>query len=475
MISSVTDEIVGLQALLDAAPTGRLRLDPIELSALHSATQHLVDGRGELGQRELTRFIGTRSRSIDVESRSLKAAHLGQTVLVTGGTGCIGSSLIGQLLELGVHRVVSVSRGLETRWPRYPGVEYLSVDVRNAPAIHRTFTSVQPDIVYHLAAQHDPGLAELESARTLATNVGGTRNVLAACRSLHGVRLACASTGKAMRPHTRDVYAVSKKITEWLLSQAAADPALTVSAVRFTHVVDNSIILGRLLDWTGLGVPIRLHDVQAVFYLQSAREAGRLLLSSVLDATPGSLSISAIRDLDWPIALLDLAVGVLASRRGSSPLYCCGAEAGYELAPYPGLYDPVISGLRSPLFNAFEVAAVDGSKHSADVDVLRVSVCPEPAIEALVATICSASIAGRSPEELRELANRCGWAILQQFLTLVPTGVLSRHLRLVDKVPPSEFSPDDGTVRSLVRGEMSARSDHYSAGIAGHAVSHAGG
>jgi len=46
------------------------------------------------------------------------------TVLVTGETGCIGSALIKQLAARGAGRIVSVSRGATSNWPRCAVAEY---------------------------------------------------------------------------------------------------------------------------------------------------------------------------------------------------------------------------------------------------------------------------------------------------------------------------------------------------------------
>ena len=88
-----------------------------------------------------------------------------------------------------------------------------------------------------------------------------------------------ASTGKALRPYSPEVYTASKRVAELLLWQAAARGVTTCSVARFTHVIDNSIIHARLLDWCDGGV-IRLHDTGIAFYVQSALQSAQLLLAA---------------------------------------------------------------------------------------------------------------------------------------------------------------------------------------------------
>ena len=143
---------------------------------------------------------------------------------------------------------------------------------------------IRPDVVFHVAAQRDPGLAEVEVHRTVSTNVLGTRTVLTAAAEAGVPQVVCASTGKALRPYSPDMYTASKRAAEWVASGVAASSDMLVSAGRFTHVLDNSIIYKRLLSWADEpedGV-IRLHSPDIAFYVQSALESAQLLLLACL-------------------------------------------------------------------------------------------------------------------------------------------------------------------------------------------------
>jgi hypothetical protein len=98
--------------------------------------------------------------------------------------------------------------------------------------------------------------------------------------------------------------------------------------------------------------PIRLHSANTQFYVQSAFESAQLLLTALLAPSDATFRLHVIRDLDWPISLLDLALGAIAGNRRAQPLYLAGHDPGYEASPYPGLYDPRLAGDVSPLLNA---------------------------------------------------------------------------------------------------------------------------
>jgi hypothetical protein len=283
-------------------------------------------------------------------------------------------------------------------------------------------------VVFHVAAQRDPGLAEHEVHRTVTTNVLGTRNLIDIAAEFGVPEVICASTGKALRPYSPDVYTASKRAAEWLLSDAAARRGASYSAARFTHVVDNSIVYARLLDWCEGGV-IRLHSADIVFYVQSALESAQLLLGAGAGARPGALCVHALTDLGWPVSLLDVALGVLARTGSAAPIYFSGYDRGYEAAPFPGLYDPLTAGDVSPLLNAFEAARAGQScGQAADAFPLQMasSTQPEERLLALEDT-CART---QEPGAVRAALDELSWSLLDATLEAVPHPALARAARL---------------------------------------------
>ena len=196
-MQTVPEIIVRMRAV---TPEGRQRLSYAELRKLSDLTQALLAAKpGAL--REYSRFLAISRRSVGLPRAELEAWLPGKSVLVTGGTGCIGSALLAQLAGLRPRRLVSVARGC-AGGPRLDGAEYACADIRDPARLTEVFGDVRADIVFHLAAQRDPGLAEREVHRTVTTNVLGTRNVIAAAAGAGVSRLVCASTGKALRPYS---------------------------------------------------------------------------------------------------------------------------------------------------------------------------------------------------------------------------------------------------------------------------------
>ncbi len=415
-------EIIGTMKAV--APAGRRRLDHETLRQLRDLTRLLIASK-EGAAEEHARFLSIAERGLCLPEAELADRLRDATVVVTGGTGCIGSTLMAQLAARCPGRLVSVSRGVTGDWPRHAPAEYLQADVRDQAAMEALIGVIKPDLVFHVAGQRDPGLAEVEVHRTVSTNVLGTRSVLTAAAQAGVPQVVCASTGKALRPYSPDMYTASKRAAEWVASRMAASSDMLISAGRFTHVLDNSIIYQRLLSWAdeaGEGL-IRLHSPDIAFYVQSALESAQLLLLACLGSQRAEFRVYAISDLGWPVSLIDLALALLARSGSPTPIYVSGYDRGYEEIPFPGLYDPMTAGDVSPLLNAFEAGAVVGSPCPM-VDGFRVDMAPEPRATKLLTALAEVCDRTEGPATVRGALNELSWSLLDCTLRAAPCRAL---------------------------------------------------
>ena len=469
-------QIIGMMRA--AAPAGQPRLDAPAWRVLADLTQSLIAAKPDAAQ-EHARFLAIGQRELCLPEAELDGWLHGASVLVTGGTGCIGSALMAQLARRSPGRLVSVSRGVTDAGPKQAAGEYRQADVRDRRAIDRLITEVRPDVVFHVAAQRDPALAEVEVHRTVTTNVFGTRNVLAAAETARVPQVVCASTGKALRPYSPEVYTASKRAAEWIASGVAAHGEVLCSAARFTHVLDNSLIYRRLLAWarggtggqdggagqdggvgldlgagpdggagqdggarqnlgagedreagTGArGTVIRLHATDIAFYVQSAVESAQLLLLAGLGAQRGEFRVLAITDLGWPVSLLDVALGVLQRTASATPIYFSGYDPGYEEVPFPLLYDPATAGDVSPLLNAFEAAAT-AQPPCPGVDAFRLDMAAGPLPAKLLTALEDVCERAPGPDLVRGALGELSWSLLDAALWAVPRPALERAATL---------------------------------------------
>jgi nucleoside-diphosphate-sugar epimerase len=422
-----------ISKMCEVAKPRQQRLDDATVCRLRKLTRLLIAAKEDAAE-EHARFLSVSERGLCLPEVELSKRLRHTTVLVTGGTGCIGSTLITQLAAWGPARLVSVSRGLTIGWPRQADAEYLHVDLRDRGALKRVIAELRPDLVFHVAAQRAPGLAEVDVHRTVSTNVLGTRNVLTAAADAGVSQVVCASTGKALRPYSPDVYAASKRAAEWVAWRVAASSEMLVSGARFTHVLDNSIIYQRLLNWANGadGGLIRLHSAENAFYVQSALESAQLLLLACLGSRQGEFRIHAISDLGWPVSILDLALAVLARSDSRTPIYFSGYERGYEEIPFPGLYDPVTASDVSPLVNGFEASAVVDSRCPM-TDAFRVEMAAEARVFKMLDALAEICDQTQDAETIRGKLNELSWSLLDATLCAAPREALMRAAVLAQR------------------------------------------
>ena len=426
---AVSEIIGGMRAI---APPGQRYLDPATAALLRNLTRSLI-AANEGAAEEGARFLAIGDRGLCLPEVELAERLRDATVLVTGGTGCIGSELMAQLAARSSGHLVSVSRGLTRGWPRQANAKYLHVDIRDRDAMSRLIDAVRPDVIFHVAAQRHPGLAEEEVHRTVSTNVLGTRNVLTAALEAGVAQVVCASTGKALRPYSPEIYSASKRAAEWIASGFVDISDMSISAGRFTHVLDNSIIYRRLLNWADEadGI-IRLHSSEIAFYVQSALESAQLLLLAWLGSKHGEFRVHAISDLGWPVKLLDLALAVLVNTGSTAPIYFSGYDPGYEESPFPGLYDPMTAGDVSPLLNAFEVGTLVDSRCPM-TDAFRVATAPESHATITLNTLAEVCARTQDPDTVRGALDELSWSILDATLRAAPRRTLLRAAAIAQR------------------------------------------
>ncbi|RYP82620.1 SDR family oxidoreductase [Nocardioides guangzhouensis] len=113
-------------------------------------------------------------------------------VLVTGGNGFLGSSVVAGLAAAG-HDVVSADLRFPTS--EVEGVMHTVMDVTDAEAVSAGIEAAEPEVVVHLASIVTPG-RDSSREQEHAVDVEGSRHVLAACLA-HGVRRAVVSSSGA--------------------------------------------------------------------------------------------------------------------------------------------------------------------------------------------------------------------------------------------------------------------------------------
>ena len=142
-------------------------------------------------------------------------------ILITGGTGSLGTALTKRLLSMGVEQIRIFSRNefkqISMESEIYDDrLRFLIGDVRDQKRLRRAIEDV--DIVFHAAAlKHVPKI-EYNPFEAIKTNVEGSQNVIDACLENDVERAVCIGTDKAVSP--LNTYGATKLLMEKLFVNA---------------------------------------------------------------------------------------------------------------------------------------------------------------------------------------------------------------------------------------------------------------
>lgn len=119
------------------------------------------------------------------------SCYKGKKVFVTGHTGFKGSWLTYWLTKLGAEVIGYSDRYLTE--PNHYDLLHGEIkthlnDIRNGDLLKKTLQSINPDIVFHLAAQPLVRYAYNHPLETFETNIMGTANLLEACRGVENIK-----------------------------------------------------------------------------------------------------------------------------------------------------------------------------------------------------------------------------------------------------------------------------------------------
>lgn len=105
-------------------------------------------------------------------------------VLVTGGSGFIGSHLVNRLLSDGAEVAVTVRYGNVMKNERlrhcWDGLRVIEADLRNRGAL-ATVSEFAPEVVFHLAAYNHVGQSFVQVEECFDVNAKGTANLVDTC------------------------------------------------------------------------------------------------------------------------------------------------------------------------------------------------------------------------------------------------------------------------------------------------------
>ena len=263
------------------------------------------------------------------------SAFSGATLMITGGTGSFGNTVLKHFLmsDIGEIRIFSrdekkqddMRHELQARCPEHAGkVRFYIGDVRNIQSLRDAMPGV--DYIFHAAALKQVPYCEFFPMEAVRTNIEGTDNLLHAAVEAGVRRVVCLSTDKAAYPI--NAMGISKAMMEHVIAanaRVAAERGDTViCCTRYGNVMcSRGSVIPLFIDQIRAGSPVTITDPNMTRFLMNLDEAVELVRFAFAHANPGDLFIqkadaATIGDLAKAVQQLfgDTGTKIIGTRHG---------------------------------------------------------------------------------------------------------------------------------------------------------------
>ncbi len=257
------------------------------------------------------------------------------TLMITGGTGSFGTTVLKHFLESDLKEIRIFSRDekkqddmrhkLQSKYPDYANkVRFYIGDVRNIQSVYDAMHGV--DYIFHAAALKQVPSCEFFPMQAVQTNVIGTDNVLHAAIDAGVKKVVCLSTDKAAYPI--NAMGISKAMMEHIVYAnarvAAERGGTTICCTRYGNVMcSRGSVIPLFIEQIKAGQPITVTDSEMTRFLMNLDEAVDLVMFAFNNANPGDLFIqksdaSTIGTLAKAVQRLfgDTGIKIIGTRHG---------------------------------------------------------------------------------------------------------------------------------------------------------------
>ena len=239
-----------------------------------------------------------------------------RVVMVTGGSGSIGSELCRQIitkqpkkliiLDIYENSTYILQRELMRTRPDLD-FEVMIASVRDEDRMRGIFEQFHPEIIFHAAAYKHVPLMEACPNEAVKNNVLGTFNMVKMADEYGVKRFIQISTDKAVNP--TNIMGASKRICEMIIQSYNKRSKTEYVAVRFGNVLgSNGSVVPLFKQQIEEGGPVTVTHPDIIRYFMTIPEAVSLVLMAGAYAKGGEIFVL---DMGEPVKILDLAKNLI--------------------------------------------------------------------------------------------------------------------------------------------------------------------
>ena len=274
----------------------------------------LLDGDPTLLRRlrevQVEDILGRQPVNLDLASMGGYLA--GQSVVVTGAGGSIGSELVRQISRLSPARLTLIDHAEDNifqidQWLRehdIANVHSCVADVKDADRMRKIIAEEQPNVIFHAAAYKHVPLMEINPFSALRNNVLATRALAEIAADAGVERFVLVSTDKAVISET--AMGASKALCEYVVEAEAQErPGTRFMAVRFGNVLGSSgSVIPTFRRQILEGGPVTVTDPEMTRFFMTIPEAVQLIVQAGGVGQSGDIFVL---DMGDPVRIMDLA------------------------------------------------------------------------------------------------------------------------------------------------------------------------
>ncbi|OUO70306.1 nucleoside-diphosphate sugar epimerase/dehydratase [Thomasclavelia spiroformis] len=224
----------------------------------------------------------------------------GKTLMITGGTGSFGSTVLNRFIssDIGEIRIFSrdekkqddLRHDLQAKFPEYSEkVTFYIGDVRDLASVKNAMHGV--DYIFHAAALKQVPSCEFFPIEAVKTNVLGTENVLTAAIEEGVKSVVCLSTDKAAYPV--NAMGTSKAMMEKVIvAKSRTSKNTKICCTRYGNVMcSRGSVIPLWIDQIKAGNPITITDPTMTRFIMSLDEAVDLVLFAFEHGESGDILV----------------------------------------------------------------------------------------------------------------------------------------------------------------------------------------
>lgn len=230
-----------------------------------------------------------------------------KVLMITGGTGSFGNTVLKRFLETDVRKIIIFSRDEKKQEDmrialRNSKIQFVIGDVRNYESVAQAMHGV--DFIFHAAALKQVPSCEFYPMEAVRTNVIGTENVLNAAIANKVKRVVVLSTDKAVYPI--NAMGISKAMAEKVMvakSRNVQDGGTLMCATRYGNVMaSRGSVIPLFIEKIKAGQPLTITDPNMTRFLMSLEDSVDLVLHAFEHGQQGDIFVqkapaSTIHDL----------------------------------------------------------------------------------------------------------------------------------------------------------------------------------